>query len=366
MAEIKSLSATDASNTARFPENMAPSAVNDGARALEGMLARRTKDTDGSLASTGSSNAYALAINQTDFAASSTYDGYMLAFQANHSCTGAATLNVTPSGASAVGAKAIKKHNDVALASGDIESGAVVVVCYDNSADVFQLISPLGNASLADPMTTRGDIIVRNSSNVSARLAVGAADTALVSDGTDVGYTAIVKQGLHTIFVPAGAMRPTTSGGCAALAATETTAGQPDLIGFAFDASSDEAAQFQIAMPKSWNEGTITFRAYWWSTAADTDGVAWALQGVACADGDTADVAYGTAVVVTDAAQSTSEDVYITDVSGAVTVAGSPAAGELCFFRVFRDVSDVADTAAEDCILLGIDILFTIAAGNDA
>lgn len=44
-------------------------------------------------------------------------------------------------------------------------------------------------SGLSDPMTTRGDIIVRNSSNTTDRLAVGAtANMALRSDGTDVGY----------------------------------------------------------------------------------------------------------------------------------------------------------------------------------
>tara|TARA_R100001463_G_scaffold44124_1_gene91812 strand:- start:7350 stop:9533 length:2184 start_codon:yes stop_codon:yes gene_type:complete len=46
-----------------------------------------------------------------------------------------------------------------------------------------------GNAgSLSDPMTTRGDIIARDSSNATARLAVGSANTVLQSDGTDVSY----------------------------------------------------------------------------------------------------------------------------------------------------------------------------------
>ncbi len=46
-----------------------------------------------------------------------------------------------------------------------------------------------GGSGLTDPMTTRSDIIVRNASNVTARLAVGAtANMALRSDGTDVGY----------------------------------------------------------------------------------------------------------------------------------------------------------------------------------
>lgn len=53
-------------------------------------------------------------------------------------------------------------------------------------------------AGFADPMTTRGDIIVRNASNVTARLAKGAADTFLQSDGTDVGYAAVTDAMLST------------------------------------------------------------------------------------------------------------------------------------------------------------------------
>ncbi len=174
-----------------------------------------------------------------------------------------------------------------------------------------------------------------------------------------------LKQGTHTIFIPAAAMRPTSSNGCASIATVETTAGRPDLQVLDFDASADEHAQFQIAMPKSWDEGTITFRVFWTSTATDTDGVAWALQGVACADDDTIDVAYGTAVVVTDDNISAAEDMLITDVSAALTIAGSPAAAEMCFFRVFRDVSDANDDMTEDARLIGVQILFTIDAGDD-
>jgi hypothetical protein len=41
---------------------------------------------------------------------------------------------------------------------------------------------------LADPMTTRGDLIVRNASNVTARLGRGSASQVLTSDGTDVAW----------------------------------------------------------------------------------------------------------------------------------------------------------------------------------
>jgi len=48
----------------------------------------------------------------------------------------------------------------------------------------------LAAAALTDPMTTRGDIIVRNASNVTARLAAGAANTVFMG-GTDPSYVAL-------------------------------------------------------------------------------------------------------------------------------------------------------------------------------
>ena len=172
--------------------------------------------------------------------------------------------------------------------------------------------------------------------------------------------------GKDTIWVPAGAMRPTVSNGCATITDVQTTAGRPDMQVLDFDASADEHAQFQIAFPKSWNEGTITFQVYWTTTATDTDGVAWGLQGVAVSDNDTIDVAYGTAVVVTDDALSAAEDQCVTSESGAVTIAGSPAVNDIVYFRIFRDVSDSNDDMTEDARLIGVKIFFTTDAANDA
>ncbi len=43
-------------------------------------------------------------------------------------------------------------------------------------------------SGLSDPMTTRGDIIYRNPSNVTARLGIGGSGTVLSSDGTDASW----------------------------------------------------------------------------------------------------------------------------------------------------------------------------------
>jgi hypothetical protein len=133
-----------------------------------------------------------------------------------------------------------------------------------------------------------------------------------------------------------------------------------------FDGTADEYAHFNIAFPKSWNEGTITYQVFWSSTGTDTDSVVWGLQGVAISDNESIDTAYGTAITVTDALQSAAGELYVSDESSAVTIAGTPAAGDVCFFRVYRDADNVSDTAAEDARLIGIKLHFTTDAMNDA
>jgi len=170
--------------------------------------------------------------------------------------------------------------------------------------------------------------------------------------------------GVQTIWIPALAMKPTNSNPCADLAVVETQSGRPDMNVLDFDDGADEHAQFQIAFPKSWNEGTITFQVYWCSTAADTDGVSWGLQGVSVPDNSTIDVDYGTAIVVDDVNQGAAEEMLVSPVSSAVTIAGA-AVDTVTFFRIFRDVSDANDTATEDARLLGVKLFFTTDAEND-
>ena len=192
----------------------------------------------------------------------------------------------------------------------------------------------------------------------SDEIAAGAIDDAHFAAGTIVG-----KQ---TIWIPAAAITPTASNGCDSRTQVETTAGRPDMDVLDFDATADEHAQFSVAFPKSWNLGTVTFQAFWTSTATDTDGVSWALQGVSMPDNSTIDVVYGTAIVVDDACQSAAEELYVTAESGVVTIAGTPADDDLCYFRVFRDVSDANDTATEDARLIGIKLFYTTDALTDA
>jgi hypothetical protein len=171
--------------------------------------------------------------------------------------------------------------------------------------------------------------------------------------------------GKQTIYIPGSAMTPAATSG-AASADNEASTNDQNYKTLAFDASADEYAHFNVAMPKGWNEGAVTFKVFWTTAATDTDGVAWGLQAVSVSDGDAIDASWGTAVVVTDDAQSAAGDVLVTAESGAVTIAGTPAEGDLTFFRVFRDVSDANDDMTEDALLIGVQILYTTNAPTDA
>jgi len=260
---------------------------------------------------TGSADAYVL----TPAPAITAYvAGMKFLIKVSFTNTGASTINI-----SGLGAKNIFTDNSTALVANDLVTNDIHVIVYDGTQ--FQVFGKVSNGK---------------------------------------------TQGKETIWVPASVMMPTVSNGSANLVQVETTAARPDMNVLDFDASADEHVQFSIAFPKSWDEGTVTFQALWTTTATDTDGVAWALQGVAVANDDTINVVYGTAVVVTDDNISAAEDFLITAESAAITIAGSPGEDELCFFRLFRDVSDANDDMTEDARLLGIKLFFTTDAANDA
>jgi hypothetical protein len=194
------------------------------------------------------------------------------------------------------------------------------------------------------------------------------AGTNVTSTATELnkldGVGTLKQAGKESIWIPAVAMYPNSTNGCAELAQTELSNG-PELKSLDFDKDSDENAQFAIAFPKSWNEGTITFQAFFTANSTNTGTTAWGLAGVALADDGSLNTAFGTTVVATAKAHSgTANDLDVTAESGAVTIAGSPSTDEYVFFQIVRDVS--ADDLTVDAKLLGIKLFFTTDAANDA
>ena len=173
--------------------------------------------------------------------------------------------------------------------------------------------------------------------------------------------------GTEDMWVPATAMRPASTNGCADITDVETTATRPDMQVLDFDSSTQEYAQFSVAMPKSWNEGTVTAQFYWTHATAVSTDVIWGIQGLCVSDNDTIDTTYGTAQTVTDTFHNTAEDLAVTAATSAITLAGTPAAGDLAFFQVYRDADAGGDTTnSTDARLIGVKINYTTNATNDA
>ena len=242
-----------------------------------------------------------------------------------------------------------------------IKDGGTIGVASSTSAIT---IASSGIVTLVD------DLLLKDACTIGTATTAGAISIAadgtvdLATAGATVNSAVIKTAGLETIFVPAAAMYPTTTGGCAALAQVEGTAGRPELKCLDFDPSSDENAQFTVAFPKSWNAGTVTFRAFFTVTGTNTGTVSWSLAGGSTVDNGVIDTAFGTAVAPTAKAHSgTSNDVDVTAVSGALTIANA-ADDAMTFFNIERDVS--ADDQSADARLLGIQIFFTTSAATDA
>ena len=213
------------------------------------------------------------------------------------------------------------------------------------------------------------DVTIKNDADAAAlTVPTGTTNVSVVGDllvgGSITDSGAAVKvAGLETIYVPAAGMYPETTNGCSDLEQVELSNG-PELKCLDFAAGADDFAQFQVIFPKSWNEGTVTFQAFFTVTGTNTGTVAWGLAGRSFADSADLNTAFGTQVVATAKAHSgTSNDIDVAAVSGAVTIAGA-AADTLTIFQIARDIS--ADTQTGAARLLGIKLFFTTDAKNDA
>lgn len=230
---------------------------------------------------------------------------------------------------------------------------------------------PLGVAAAGSALTAARSDHVHAMPTAAQVGAATAAHAHAVSDTTGLqaaldgkaAAATVLTQGKHTIWVPAAAMTARTTNGAAAGTA-ETANNKIMRKSLDFDATVQEHAQFVVAMPKSWNEGTITFQALWTLTSG-SGGVVWGLQGVAVGDGDALDAAFGAAQTVTDAAVAAAA-LHQTSESAAVTIAGSPAEGDMAAFQIYRAVADAADTLSNDALLLGVKLFYSVNAPNDA
>lgn len=314
--------------------------VDDAEAAAAAALASQTAAaTSASTASTAATNAAASAVTAAASAASVT-------FTIDTDTTLAANSDVrVPS------QKAIKTYTDGRFTS----LAAGVSASLDTLAEIETALGL--KAALASPTLT----------------GVPAAPTAASgTNTTQIATTAFVKteiplvargQGKETIFIPASAMVSRTTNG-PSVGTVEQTTNKNMVRTLDFDGATQEFAQFAVWFPKSWNLGTVTFQPSFSQLTTAAGGVVFGLAGVAVSDGDSLDAAFGTAQTSTKTA-GTANIEYQGPESSAITIAGTPAAGDRVMFQINRTVADGSDTLVQDARLHGVRLFFTTNAATD-
>src|ERR1700693_3769663 len=128
-----------ADNTINWAEGMAPSAVNDSARAMMARLAEWRDDVSGTIATAGTPTAYTVASNE-GFDNFADMNGAMIAF-VPHATNGATvTLNVD-----GLGAKPLRFGPSLELQSGVLIQGTPYAVSYNNSDGAWYLQGGFAN-----------------------------------------------------------------------------------------------------------------------------------------------------------------------------------------------------------------------------
>jgi hypothetical protein len=155
----------------------------------------------------------------------------------------------------------------------------------------------------------------------------------------------------------AGGGWPATTDGCTYPVQVNFATNAVDVVFTDFDQSTKQYQQWTVVMPSDWNAGTVTATPYW-TAASGTGDVIWGVQGRSYGDNAVIDAAFGTAQTSTDTLQ-TANYVHIGPATSAITLAGTPAAGQLVQYRLYRDAAAGGDTLTATARLSGILITFT-------
>jgi hypothetical protein len=118
----------------------------------------------------------------------------------------------------------------------------------------------------------------------------------------------------------------------------------------AFDATTQEFAQFWFNWPSDWLTAKITF---FWSAATGTGSVVLGGAIRVFTDGDALDSALGTAQQVIDAAAS-ANTLRQTDATAGITPAGTVGAGKRAVLQIFRNPADASDNMSGDAFIEGV------------
>jgi hypothetical protein len=137
----------------------------------------------------------------------------------------------------------------------------------------------------------------------------------------------------------------------------ETATASVPIPVLAFDSSANETAFWSIVMPDDWDGGNITATIYW-SAESSSGAVKWDFGAAGVSNDDALNIGFTANESVTDTLTATG-DLCITSATSGLTPDDSSEAGDLVFFRIYRDATDGGDTLSADAQLIAVKIDYT-------
>lgn len=220
-------------------------------------------------------------------------------------------------------------------------------------------IQTLTNKTLTFADNTLTNVASLNTAQTISAVKTFSADPNLATGGNIQVNAADPKR---AFYIPASAMTTATTNG-AASGTYESATNKIIIPVFDFDTTTQEFVAIAIPSPHFWDASTITVQ-FIWTAASGSGGVTWAAQGIAFSDDDALDAAYGTEQIIVDTLITALDD-HHTSFTPAITIAGTPVAGDLVCLRFKRVPADAGDTIANDVRLIGVKVRFTIGQYSD-
>ena len=210
--------------------------INDLADAVEEAFdlipdeTRLERGTTNYVVAAGAGNAYTVSMPTT---LGAYVDGYEVVMKANHTNTGAATIDID-----GLGAKSLRRQYGEALAAGDIRANKIVPFRYNstsgyfemqlittgNMADVATVAGISGNVSTVAAISANVTTVAGNTANINTVAGISANVTTVAGDTANIGTIATDLNGADTIgTVSADLSGANTIGAVATIAANVTT-----------------------------------------------------------------------------------------------------------------------------------------------
>lgn len=191
--------------------------------------------------------------------------------------------------------------------------------------------------------------------------------TRITLSGSAIVYVDCLAEnlaGIETKFFGPDKMVPRVTNG-AAYTVVETTTYDRMIAGFNFDTTTEEGVNIITSLPNRWDKGTITFQPWHRRPSGTNTGIVWGFRAICKSNGDSIDGSvYGTEQLSTDTL-ITADYSYLGPETSALTIANNPAANDLLWIEITREVGNASDNFTGDATLLGVIMRFNRTGPSD-